>query len=367
MGRPRKEVAEAKIEPEEETAESREARRRLEITMAAIEKQHGKGTLFLPTDKGNQLGIELFSSGSLKLDAALGGGYPRGRIIEIFGPESSGKTTLTLHAIAEVQRAGGVCAFIDAEHALDLNYAKNLGVNTAQLLICQPDTGEQALQIVDSLARSEAISLIIVDSVSALIPKAELEGEIGDSHVGLQARLMSQALRTLGGVASRSKTTIMFINQLRMKIGVMFGNPETTSGGNALKFFASQRIDIRRTGSNKDPTTGEVLSNLVKVKVVKNKIAPPFKEAALEVEFGIGVNTYAEILDLAVECGVVDKSGAWYSYGTERLGQGRTSVIESLKRNSTLFSEIKALVVQDFLGDTHPVPPPPESPGPETE
>jgi recombination protein RecA len=287
--------------------------------------------------------VEVVSTGSLALDAALGvGGYPRGRVIEIYGPESSGKTTLALHAVAEAQRMGGTCAFIDAEHALDVNYAEKLGVNIEELLISQPDSGEQALEIVDMLTRSGAIDLIVVDSVAALTPKAELEGDMGDSHMGLQARLMSQALRKLTSSISRSKTMVIFINQIRMKIGVMFGNPETTTGGNALKFYASVRLDVRRIGAVK--RGDEVIGNETRVKVVKNKVSPPFKQAEFTIMYGEGVSRAGEVLDLGVTHDLVKKSGAWYAIGNERIGQGRDNAIEYLKQHPELLTDIEAQV-----------------------
>ncbi|MEZ4337247.1 MAG: recombinase RecA [Sandaracinaceae bacterium] len=295
----------------------------LKLAIGSIEKSYGKGAIMRLGDEENAAhNIPAVSTGSLSLDMALGiGGYPRGRIIEIYGPESSGKTTLTLHAIAEAQRNGGVAAFIDAEHALDVSYARKLGVNTEELLVAQPDHGEQALEIADTLVRSGAVDLIVVDSVAALVPKAEIEGEMGDSHVGLQARLMSQALRKLTGTVHKSNCTLFFINQIRMKIGVMFGSPETTTGGNALKFYSSVRLDIRRIGTIKQGE--DAIGNRTRVKVVKNKLAPPFRVCEFDVLFGQGISKTGEILDLGTECGVVEKSGAWYSALGERLGQGR--------------------------------------------
>ena len=284
--------------------------------------------------------IEVIPSGSMGLDLALGvGGYPRGRVIEIYGPESSGKTTLTLHAIAEEQKKGGVCAFVDAEHALDPQYAKKLGVNLDELLISQPDTGEQALEIVDTLVRSGAVSMVIVDSVAALTPKSELEGDMGDYSVGVHARLMSQAMRKLTGSINKSGCMVIFINQIRMKIGVMFGSPETTTGGNALKFYASVRLDIRRIGSIKD--RDEVVGNATRVKVVKNKVAPPFKQVEFDIMYGEGISKTGELLDLGVKAGVVEKSGAWYSYGDERMGQGRENSKIFLKENPAVANEIE--------------------------
>jgi recombination protein RecA len=282
--------------------------------------------------------VELIPSGALSLDLALGGGYPKGRIIEIYGPESSGKTTLTLHAIAEVQRAGGTAAFIDAEHALDPAYAKRLGVDTDNLLVSQPDNGEQALEIAETLVRSNAVDLVVVDSVAALVPQAEIDGEMGDSHMGLQARLMSQALRKLTGIISKSKTTVIFINQIRMKIGVMFGNPETTTGGNALKFYASVRLDIRRTGQIKSGE--EIIGNRTKVKVVKNKIAPPFRIAEFDIMYNEGISATGDVLDLAVQHEIVGKAGAWFDYNEAKIGQGREATKVYLKENPKVLAEI---------------------------
>jgi recombination protein RecA len=314
----------------------------LETALSQIERQFGKGTI-MRLGEESRVPVEVISSGSLALDAALGvGGYPRGRVIEIYGPESSGKTTLALHAVAEAQRAGGTCAFIDAEHALDVNYAEKLGVNIENLLISQPDSGEQALEIVDMLTRSGAIDLIVVDSVAALTPKAELEGDMGDSHMGLQARLMSQALRKLTSSISRSKTMVIFINQIRMKIGVMFGNPETTTGGNALKFYASVRLDVRRTGAVKKGD--EVIGNETRVKVVKNKVSPPFKSAEFTIMYGEGVSHAGEVLDLAVNYDLVKKSGAWYAVGNERIGQGRDNAVDYLKQHPEMMAELEAQV-----------------------
>lgn len=319
----------------------------LETALSQIERQFGKGTVMRLGDHA-RVAVDVIPSGSLALDAALGvGGYPRGRVIEIYGPESSGKTTLALHAVAEAQRMGGQAAFVDAEHALDPIYAEKLGVDVDNLLVSQPDSGEQALEIVDMLTRSGAVDIIIVDSVAALTPKAELEGDMGDSHMGLQARLMSQALRKLTGSISRSHTTIIFINQIRMKIGVMFGNPETTTGGNALKFYASVRIDVRRVGSIKK---GEaVLGNDTKVKVVKNKVAPPFKQAQFSIMYGEGVSHAGEVLDMGVQYGLVNKSGAWYACGNERIGQGRDNAITYLKEHPDMLTQIEA-GVREQLG-----------------
>jgi recombination protein RecA len=319
----------------------------LESALQQIERQFGKGSIMKLGGDNPLPEIESTPTGSLGLDIALGiGGLPKGRIVEIYGPESSGKTTLTLHCVAEEQKLGGVCAFVDAEHALDPQYAKKLGVNLDELLISQPDTGEQALEITDTLVRSGAVSMIVVDSVAALIPKSELEGDMGDSSVGVHARLMSQAMRKLTGSISRSKCTVIFINQIRMKIGVMFGSPETTTGGNALKFYASVRLDIRRTGSIKDRE--EVVGNTTRVKVVKNKVAPPFKEVEFDIMYGEGISKTGEILDLGVKAGVVEKSGAWYSYNSERIGQGRENAKEFLKANSAI-----ALEIEDKIRASH--------------
>ena len=315
-------------------------RKALESALTQIERQFGKGSIMkLGADNPVQ-DIETTSTGSLGLDIALGmGGVPKGRIVEVYGPESSGKTTLTLHCVAEEQKAGGVCAFVDAEHALDPIYAQKLGVDLDELLISQPDTGEQALEIVDTLVRSGAVSMIVVDSVAALTPKSELEGDMGDSSVGVQARLMSQAMRKLTGSISRSKCTVIFINQIRMKIGVMFGSPETTTGGNALKFYSSVRLDIRRIGAIKDRE--EVVGNATRVKVVKNKLAPPFKQVEFDIMYGEGISKTGEILDLGVKAGVVEKSGSWFSYADERIGQGRENVKEFLREHPEIADEIE--------------------------
>ena len=311
----------------------------LSAALAQIEKQFGKGSIMRLGDRDVE-NVQVVSTGSLGLDIALGvGGLPRGRVVEIYGPESSGKTTLTLQVIAEVQKLGGTAAFIDAEHALDPQYAGKLGVNVADLLISQPDTGEQALEIVDTLVRSGAVSLVVVDSVAALTPKSELEGEMGDSSVGVHARLMSQAMRKLTSSISRSNCMVIFINQIRMKIGVMFGSPETTTGGNALKFYASVRLDIRRIGSIKDRE--EVVGNTTRVKVVKNKVAPPFKQVEFDIMYGEGISKTGELVDLGVKAGVVEKSGAWYSYGDERIGQGRENAKQFLKDNPAVAHEIE--------------------------
>ena len=314
----------------------------LDTALSQIERQFGKGTVMRLGDQG-KVAVDVIPSGSLALDAALGvGGYPRGRVIEIYGPESSGKTTMALHAVAEAQKMGGQAAFVDAEHALDPVYAQNLGVDTENLLVSQPDSGEQALEVVDMLTRSGALDIIVVDSVAALTPKAELEGDMGDSHMGLHARLMSQALRKLTGSISRSKTTVVFINQIRMKIGVMFGNPETTTGGNALKFYASVRLDVRRIGAIKKGD--EVLGNDTRVKVVKNKMAPPFKQANFSIMYGEGVSHGGEVLDMGVKYGFVNKSGAWYAKDNEKIGQGRDNAIKFLKEHPDMLAEVEAKV-----------------------
>ena len=316
-------------------------RKALSAALGQIEKQFGKGAIMRMGDVSASRDIEVISTGSLGLDVALGiGGLPRGRVVEIYGPESSGKTTLTLQVIAEAQKLGGTAAFVDAEHALDPGYAEKLGVNVDELLVSQPDTGEQALEITDMLVRSAAIDVVVVDSVAALTPKAEIEGDMGDSHMGLQARLMSQALRKLTGNINRSNTMVIFINQIRMKIGVMFGNPETTTGGNALKFYASVRLDIRRIGAIKKGD--EIIGNETRVKVVKNKMAPPFKKAEFQILYGEGISREAELIDLGVQHGFVEKSGAWYSYGSDRIGQGKDKVREFLKQNPDIANDIEA-------------------------
>jgi recombination protein RecA len=313
----------------------------LEAALQQIERTFGKGSILSLSGDAIEKNIETISTGSLGLDLALGvGGLPKGRIIEIFGPESSGKTTLTLHVIAEAQKRGGTCAFIDAEHALDTQYANKLGVNLGKLLVSQPDNGEQALEICNTLVSSGAVDVVVVDSVAALTPKAEIEGEMGDSHVGLHARLMSQALRKLTGTVSRSNTMVIFINQIRMKIGVMFGNPETTTGGNALKFYSSVRMDIRRTGAIKDKE--EIVGNTTRVKVVKNKVAPPFREAIFDIMYGEGISLTGEIIDLGVARGVIEKAGAWFSYKGERIGQGRENSKQYLKDNPKVMQAIEA-------------------------
>ena len=325
----------------ERMGEKDEKKRALELALSQIEKQYGKGAIMKLGSAEASADVPAISTGSLGLDIALGvGGFPRGRVIEIFGPESSGKTTLSLHGIAEAQRAGGVAAFIDAEHALDLGYAKKLGVQTDDLLVSQPDTGEQALEITETLVRSGAVDVIVVDSVAALVPRAEIEGEMGDAHMGLQARLMSQALRKLTAAISKSQTTVIFINQIRMKLGVMFGNPETTTGGNALKFYSSVRLDIRRIESIKEGQ--DVTGSRVRVKVVKNKMAPPFKQAEFDIMFAEGISKNGELVDLGVDKHVIEKSGAWYSLKGERLGQGREAVRDFLKTNPSIAKEIEA-------------------------
>jgi len=312
----------------------------LTVALAQIEKQFGKGAIMRMGDGGNINAVEVVSSGSLALDVALGiGGLPRGRVVEIYGPESSGKTTLTLQVIAEAQKVGGTAAFVDAEHALDPQYAENLGVNVADLLVSQPDTGEQALEITDMLVRSGAVDIVVIDSVAALTPKAEIEGEMGDHHVGLQARLMSQALRKLTGNIKRSNCMVIFINQIRMKIGVMFGSPETTSGGNALKFYSSVRLDIRRIGALKKGD--EIIGNQTRVKVVKNKMAPPFRQAEFEILYGKGISKLGELISLGVEHGIVAKAGAWYSYGSDRIGQGKENSRVYLEEHPEVAVEIE--------------------------
>ncbi|MBX9727860.1 MAG: recombinase RecA [Sphingopyxis sp.] len=323
-------------------AQSPERQRALEAAMAQIDRAFGKGSA-MKLGSREAMEIEAVSTGSLGLDIALGiGGLPRGRIVEIYGPESSGKTTLALHAIAEAQKAGGTAAFVDAEHALDPVYARKLGVDIDELIVSQPDTGEQALEIVDTLVRSNAIDVLVIDSVAALVPRAEIEGEMGDSHVGLQARLMSQSLRKLTGSISRSRCLVIFINQLRMKIGVMYGNPETTTGGNALKFYASVRLDIRRTGQIKD--RDEIIGNTTRVKVVKNKVAPPFKQVEFDIMYGQGISKVGEILDIGVKAGLVEKSGAWFSYDSVRIGQGRENAKTFLKENPEMMARLESAI-----------------------
>lgn len=325
----------------------------LNVALGQIEKQFGKNTVMRLGDNTVQA-VEAISTGSLQLDIALGiGGLPKGRIVEIYGPESSGKTTMTLQAIAECQKAGGTCAFIDAEHALDPQYARKLGVDIDNLLVSQPDHGEQALEIADMLVRSGAVDLIVVDSVAALTPRAEIEGEMGDSHMGLQARLMSQALRKITGNAKRSNCMVIFINQIRMKIGVMFGSPETTTGGNALKFYASVRLDIRRAGQVKEGD--EIIGSETKIKVVKNKMAPPFREALFQILYGKGVNHLGEVIDLAVQQDIIQKAGAWYSYQGSKIGQGKNNVIRYLEENKEIVEEVEKLIRSQLLTTAQPV------------
>ena len=325
-----------------------EKEKAIELAMSAVERQFGKGSIMrLGKDEPLVRDIEAISTGSMSLDIALGiGGVPRGRIIEIYGPESSGKTTLSLHIVAEAQKKGGVCGYIDAEHAMDVGYARKLGVRTDDLLLSQPDTGEQALEIAEMLVRSGAIDVLVIDSVAALVPKAELEGEMGDSHMGLQARLMSQALRKLTGTISKSQTCVIFINQIRMKIGVMFGNPETTTGGNALKFYASQRLDIRRIGAIKNGE--QVVGNRTRVKVVKNKVAPPFKEVEFDIMYGSGISKEGDLIDLASENAIVEKSGAWFAFKGERIGQGRENAKEYLREHPAIMAEIEIATREKF-------------------
>ncbi|HAA92570.1 MAG TPA: recombinase RecA [Rhodospirillaceae bacterium] len=323
--------------------DSMDKQKALEAALGQIERSYGKGSIMKLGQQDQAVDIEAVSTGSLGLDIALGiGGLPKGRIVEIYGPESSGKTTLALHVIAEAQKSGGTCAFLDAEHALDPSYAKKLGVDLDDLLISQPDAGEQALEIADTLVRSGAIDVLVVDSVAALVPRAELEGEMGDTHVGLHARLMSQALRKLTGSISRSQTMVIFINQIRMKIGVMFGSPETTTGGNALKFYSSVRLDIRRIGAIKDKD--DVVGNQTRVKVVKNKVAPPFKMVEFDIMYGEGISKTGELLDLGVDAGIVEKSGAWFSYGDQRIGQGRENAKTFLTENAEIATDIERQV-----------------------
>jgi recombination protein RecA len=326
---------------------SAEKQKALDSALAQIERQFGKGSIMKLGSDNPVAEIEATSTGSLGLDIALGiGGLPKGRVVEIYGPESSGKTTLTLHCVAEEQKKGGVCAFVDAEHALDPLYARKLGVNLEELLISQPDTGEQALEITETLVRSNAVNMIVIDSVAALTPKSELEGDMGDAQVGAQARLMSQAMRKLTGAISKSKCTVVFINQIRMKIGVMFGSPETTTGGNALKFYSSVRLDIRRIGAIKD--RDEVVGNATRVKVVKNKVAPPFKQVEFDIMYGEGISKNGELIDLGVKAGIVEKSGSWYSYGDERIGQGRENAKTFLRDNKRI-----ALDIEDKIRAAH--------------
>lgn len=336
----------------------------LELALVQIERQFGKGSIMKLGEASAKLNIEVIPSGALALDIALGvGGLPRGRVVEIFGPESSGKTTVALHVIAEAQKTGGVAAFVDAEHALDPLYAKNLGVDIENLLVSQPDTGEQALEIAEALVRSGAVDVIVVDSVAALVPRAEIEGEMGDSHVGLQARLMSQALRKLTGAISKSRTTVVFINQIREKVGIVYGSPETTTGGRALKFYASVRLEVRKQENIKQGT--DIIGSRTKVKVVKNKVAPPFKQADFDIMYGTGISKEGSILDIAAEMNIINKSGAWYSYGDERLGQGRENVKEYLKEHPEVTKEVELKVRQALhvggAKDAHSVTDPVES------
>jgi recombination protein RecA len=331
---------------------SDDKKRALNVAISQIEKSHGKGSIMRMGTDGPKVQVPAIPTGAINLDAAIGiGGIPRGRITEIYGPESSGKTTLCLHVIANAQRTGGIAAFVDAEHAMDIEYARKLGVDVDNLLVSQPDTGEQALEIAETLVRSGALDVVVIDSVAALVPRAEIEGEMGDSHVGLQARLMSQALRKLTGAINRSQTAVVFTNQIREKIGVMFGNPETTTGGRALKFYASLRMDIRRIGAIKDKD--EMVGNKTRVKVVKNKVAPPFKQADFDIMFNVGIDHFGIIVDLAVEAEVIQKSGAWFSYGEIRLGQGRENAKAFLQENTDIADEIEKKV-KDVLG-MHPV------------
>ncbi len=335
-------------------AEDNKKNRAIEMALSQIERQFGKGSIMKLGDR-TVLDVPVISSGSISIDAALGvGGYPRGRLVEIYGPESSGKTTLALHAIAEAQKQGGTAAFIDAEHAMDAEYAERLGVNIDELLVSQPDSGEQALEIAEMLVRSGAIDILVIDSVAALVPRAELEGEMGDSFVGLQARLMSKAMRKLTGIVSKSNTCLVFINQIREKIGIMFGNPETTTGGRALKFYASIRLEVRRIGSIKEGDS--LVGNRTKAKMVKNKMAPPFKQAEFDIIFGHGISAEGELLDLAVAQKIVDKSGSWFSFGQERLGQGRENVRNYLKENTDVTDQIRDKV-KVALGLTQPLKP----------
>lgn len=327
----------------------------LDAALAQIERQFGKGSVMKLGDPGTQMNVETIPTGSLSLDIALGlGGIPKGRIVEIYGPESSGKTTVTLHMIAEVQKRGGIAGFIDAEHALDPVYAKNIGVDIDNLYISQPDNGEQALEITETMVRSGAIDIVVVDSVAALVPKAEIDGEMGDSHVGLQARLMSQALRKLTAVISKSNCTVVFINQLREKVGVMFGNPETTTGGRALKFYSSVRLDVRRIEALKQ--AGEVIGNRTRVKVVKNKIAPPFKEAEFDIMFGKGISREGDLLDLAANANIIVKTGAWYAYKGQKIGQGRENAKQYLLENPEVYTEVEKIVRDHYFANEAPQP-----------
>jgi recombination protein RecA len=348
----RKSASPATAASDDKDTGSKQRNAAIEQAVSQIEKQHGKGSIMRLGTASLNADIQVIPTGSISLDTALGvGGFPKGRIVEIYGPESSGKTTVALHAIANVQRQGGVAVLIDAEYAFDATYAKGLGVDIDNLLVSQPDTGEQALEIADTLVRSGAIDLIVIDSVAALVPAAEIEGEMGDSHVGLQARLMSQALRKLTGILSKSKTCLIFINQLRMKIGVMFGNPETTTGGNALKFYSSVRIDIRRIAAIKDGDN--VVGNRTRAKVVKNKVAPPFQEAEFDILYGRGISFEGDVLDLAVEMNIVEKSGSWFNYEGERLGQGRDKTRDFLRDNKDLLAKIEAQVRERAASKRH--------------
>ena len=338
----------------------------LEAAMAQIQKQFGKGAIMKLGDSGSQLNVEAISTGSISLDLATGiGGVPKGRVVEIYGPESSGKTTLTLHIIAEAQRAGGKAAFIDAEHALDPVYAKNLGVNVGELLVSQPDTGEQALEICDMLARSGALYIIVIDSVAALVPKAEIQGEMGDSHVGLQARLMSPALRKLTGTVNKSNTCIIFINQLREKVGIMFGNPEVTTGGRALKFYSSMRMDVRRVESIK--VGDDVVGNRTRVKIVKNKVAPPFKQAEFDIMYGQGISRAGDLLDTAVDAKIIQKAGSWYSFEGERIGQGRENVKSWLQEHKDVMEKVEAMLLDQLAQKDEEFVPEPDSEIPEDD
>jgi recombination protein RecA len=344
-----------------------EKEKAIELALQAVERQFGKGSIMrLGNDEPMAKDISTIPTGSVGLDIALGvGGVPRGRIVEIYGPESSGKTTLCLHIVAEAQKRGGVCGYIDAEHAMDVGYARKLGVRTDDLLLSQPDTGEQGLEIAEMLVRSGAIDVLVIDSVAALVPKAELEGEMGDAHMGVQARLMSQALRKLTGTVAKSQTCLIFINQIRMKIGVMFGNPETTTGGNALKFYASQRLDIRRVGAIKNGDN--VIGSRTRVKVVKNKVAPPFKEVEFDIMYGTGISKEGDLIDLAGEAGIVEKSGSWFGFNGERIGQGRENAKEYLKEHPAVAKEIEAKLLEKFGVKGNPVPTAVETPPPAEE
>ena len=343
-------MAEKKQMPRVERVEGEERKKALSAALAQIEKQFGKGSIMRMGDKGMNEDIDVVSTGSLGLDLALGvGGLPRGRIVEIYGPESSGKTTLALHVVAQMQKTGGTCAYIDAEHALDIQYAQRLGVNLGELLISQPDTGEQALEICDALVRSGSVDMIVIDSVAALTPQAEIEGEMGEALPGLQARLMSQALRKLTSSIKRTNTLVVFINQIRMKIGVSYGSPETTTGGNALKFYASVRLDIRRIGQIKDGE--EIYGNHTRVKIVKNKVAPPFKKAEFDIMYGEGISRSGEIVDLGVELNVIKKSGSWFSYGDSKLGQGRETVKQMVMDNPELAEELTQKIMEAMDGN----------------